>query len=441
MAFLQRYSTLQKGGITMIGNTLGLSKLSNVNQAGLLGSIGAFTSLDNTLKVNNFPNGTTLDYTQNGSTANLNLPVGSNVLYAELVWGGLYKSSVNDISSLIDNNIIFNTPQGTFSITNDIATRQNFNINLTNNEVGFYVRTAIVTNLVQNGMNGVYSVQSVPALIEAIDNRTNETNHAGWSLVIVYSNPSLDFKSLNVWTGGAVVSPLVGVTNITLNGFKTPSEVQPSGRIFVSAQEGDAVISGDQMLFGQDVLTLTNLSGPNNPVLNFFCSQINGENGLVDTSGTFGTRNANSLTGSNTLACRQGYDITSIDLTGKLSSGQSDAYIRFTTAGDLYVPNCIAIEIDNGTNPDLNIIKTVDKTIAVSGEILNYTSTITNTGDLPLYNLLFSDQIPAGSTFIENSVFINGVNFPGYNPQIPFPINDLLQTQSAVVTFQVKIDL
>lgn len=32
MAFINRYSSLKKGGISFIGNTLGLSKLSNQNQ-------------------------------------------------------------------------------------------------------------------------------------------------------------------------------------------------------------------------------------------------------------------------------------------------------------------------------------------------------------------------------------------------------------------------
>lgn len=58
MAFIQRFSTIERGGIRFIGNTLGLSKLANANSAGTLGSIGAFTTLANT-QVSNFPAGTT----------------------------------------------------------------------------------------------------------------------------------------------------------------------------------------------------------------------------------------------------------------------------------------------------------------------------------------------------------------------------------------------
>ena len=85
MPFIQRYSDVKKGGIVFTGNTLGLSKAPNQNAPGLEGSIGAFTSLDNSLQVGAFPAGTTLDYTKNGSRAILNIPTGSSVLYAELI--------------------------------------------------------------------------------------------------------------------------------------------------------------------------------------------------------------------------------------------------------------------------------------------------------------------------------------------------------------------
>lgn len=440
MAFIQRYSSLKKGGIVFTGNTLGLSKLSNQNQPGLQGSIGAFTSLDQTLKVNNFPFGTTLNYVQNGSSAILSLPNNSTVLYAELVWGGLYRSSNNNISNLIDQNITFTTPNGAVSITNDINTRQNFQIPLNNITVGFYVRTANVTDLVASALNGTYSVQSVPALIEPIDNTTNDTNHAGWTLCVVYANSTLPFRSLNLWVGGEVVSPLIGVSNISLTGFKTPNEDNPSGKLFVSAQEGDAVISGDQMLFGESTLLLNNLSGPNNPLNNFFCSQINNENGTLDTSGTFGTRNANANTGTNTSGCRQGYDITAIDLQGILQKEQTTAYVRFTSNGDLYVPNAIALQIENGVNPQLTVVKSVDKQVAIQGEILTYTSLVTNTGSIPTDTTFFVDDIPVGTTFETGTVFVDGINYPTYNPQTGFNLGVLIPNQTAIITFQVKVN-
>lgn len=567
MPFIQRYSDVKKGGITFSGNTLGLSKASNQNAPGTEGSIGAFTSLDTSLQVGTFPAGTTLDYTKNGSGANLVLPAGSDILYAELVWGGLFRSSVNNISALTNNSITFTTPQGTFTVAPDPATAQNFNIPADNITVGFYVRSANVTSLVQSALGGSYSVQGVPALIEAIDSRTADTNHAGWTLAVAYENPSLPLRNLTIWSGGAVVSPNTGSTTVTVSNFLTPEVTPITGKIFASAQEGDAVLTGDQMLFGQTVPTLSLLSGPNNPQNNFFASQINNENGALDTSGTFGNRNANASAGTNTTACRQGWDITAVDVSNELAASQSSAVIRFTSDGDLYVPNALALQIDSkganivitksadktfadvgeqitytlvlentgavdalnitvsdllppettlvagsvtvdgapyagalpvvipsisagasstvtfkvnvnslpAVNPIFNIaradygffpfagypatgfsnsnpaavfiivrevtnVKSVDKTFAVKGDILTYTSVIKNTGSIPVTDVVFKDEIPAGTTFVNGSVYIDGVNFPAYNPQTGFFAANLTPQASVTVTFQVQVN-
>ena len=567
MPFIQRYSDVKKGGIVFTGNTLGLSKASNQNAPGTEGSIGAFTSLNTALQVGTFPASTTLDYTQNGSRAVLNLPAGSTVLYAELIWGGLFRSSVNNISAVTNNSVTFTTPLGTFTVAPDPATAQNFNIPADNITVGFYVRSANVTALVQPALGGTYSVQGVPALIEALDNRTADTNHAGWTLAIVYENPALPLRNMTLWSGGAVVSPNTGSTTITVTNFLTPEVLPITGKIFVSAQEGDAVLTGDSMLFGQSIPTLQQLSGPNNPQNNFFASQINNENGVLDTSGTFGTRNANAAAGANTSACRQGWDITAVDVTNRLAASQSSAVIRFTSDGDLYVPNALALLIDSkganvvvtksadktfagvgeqitytlaientGTTDALNVtvtdmlppettlvdgsvtvdgvqyagalpvviptiapnqtvtvaftvtvdtlpavnpifniaradyeffpftgypaasfsnsnpasvfitaprmtdVKSVDKAFAVKGDILTYTSVITNTGNIPVTDIIFKDGIPVGTAFVDGSVTVNGVSFPAYDPQTGFPLGNLTPLSSATVVFQVQIN-
>lgn len=95
---------------------------------------------------------------------------------------------------------------------------------------------------------------------------------------------------------------MAGSTDITVSGFLTPDSLPIGGKLFVSAQEGDAVIGGDSMLFGANAASLQTLSGPNNPAANFFASQINNSSGTLDTSGTFGTRNASAQTGLNTSA-------------------------------------------------------------------------------------------------------------------------------------------
>ena len=199
----------------------------------------------------------------------MHLPPGSTVLYAELVWGGLFRSTVNNISALTDNAVTFTLPSGAIQVSPDVITRQNFNITNNGVTVGFYVRSANVTTQVRAAGGGTYTVGGVPSLIEALDQRTSETNHAGRTLAVVYEDPTQPLRDLTLWCGGAVVSPSTGDTDVLLTGFITPA-VQPiTGKIFVSAREGDAVISGDRMLFGRTIAALTSLSGVNNPIGNF----------------------------------------------------------------------------------------------------------------------------------------------------------------------------
>lgn len=433
MPFIKRYSNVKKGAVVFTGNTLGLSKAANANAPGTEGSIGAFISTDENLKAGNFPAGTTFDYTKNGSRAVLTLPAGSRILYAELIWGGLYRSSTNDISPLLNNAVSFVTPSGTYPVSPAPATAQNFPIPVENFTLGFYVRSADVTAFVQSP-GGVYAACGVPSLLEANDARTASTNHAGWTLAVVYENNSLVLRNLTLWVGGAVVSPSSGSTTVTITDFLTPDALPISGRLFVSAQEGDAVLPGDRMLFGKTADSLLPLSGPNNPENNFFASQINGPNGFSDTSGTFGTRNANAATGTNTLACRQGWDITSINVDDRLAPGQNSAFIRFTSSGDLYVPNALGLQIDS-KGADLFLTKSADRNLAEVGEEIGYTVCLKNTGSVSALHVILSDLLPPETALVPGSVEVDAVP---YAQALPVTVEEISPQQTVTVTFRVR---
>ena len=79
----------------------------------------------------------------------------------------------------------------------------------------------------------------------------------------------------------------------------------------------------------------------------------------------------------------------------------------------------------NNENGLIDTIKIVDKAVAISGEILTYTSFITNNGNLDAIDFIFTDQIPVGTTFIENSVTVDGVARAGENPANGINIGNL----------------
>jgi hypothetical protein len=311
--YCNRFSCITNGAVTFTGNTLGLSKAVGLNQAGTSDAIGTFTTINTALQVPTYPPGTTLAFAQNSARATLNLPANSTVLYAELTWGGTYGLGGQDVSGSRNNTITLTDPAGTAStIRPDPAFQRqlgspNTGAGCTSN--CFYVRTANVTSQILAGGGGVYTVGGVPATVGASEN-TN--NCAGWTLAVVYQDFSKPVRNLALFVG----SELSGADPASTSGFCTPPGGKLSGRLAVSAMEGDANKSGDTMLFGAatPLAPANQLKGPNNPQTNFFASQINRDDGTIDTSGTFGTRNANALTATNISGGRQGWDITNVDV-------------------------------------------------------------------------------------------------------------------------------
>ncbi len=88
----------------------------------------------------------------------------------------------------------------------------------------------------------------------------------------------------------------------------------------------------------------------------------------------------------------------------------------------------------------LTVEKSVDKSVAIKGETLHYNNKITNTGTMLKTNLLFTDAIPNGTTFVEDSVKIDGISQPGYNPAVGFALANLPVGASTIVEFDVVVN-
>ncbi|EJS67229.1 cell surface protein [Bacillus cereus] len=438
MPITNRFSTTTNGALAITGNTLGLSKISNQNRAGTIGAIGAFVTTNTALQVTTFPAGTTLNYTQNSSTAILNIPAGSTILYAELVWGGNYLSRDQNITSVLGNPVSFTTPVSTYSITPSAVTASNQTFVSGSVTFGFYTRSADVTSLVQAGGSGSYTAGSVPGLVDPLDASNGAINSAGWTLIVAYQNGSLPARNLTIYVAGNRVSVETGSADVSVSGFLTPAGGPVSGRLFLSSTEGDADLTGDQALFGPNFSSLNALSGPNNAVNNFFGSQINNAAGNLDTTGTFGTRNQSASTSTNISAGRQGWDITSIDISPYLTNSQVSAAIRLTTNGDAYMLNTVGLQI-NINSPNIQATKNVNKSVAAIGDVLTYTVTVPNTGLLPANNIIFTDILPNGTSFIPGSVTIDNIPQTNANPAAGISLGTINNSASRTVTFQATV--
>ncbi len=448
------YTTNNNGGIAFTGNTLGLNKTNNQNNPGIAGSIGAFTALSAS-KVNNYPIGTTLNWTQNASSAYLDLPAGSQVLFAELVWSGSYgfdpaitnnnDLSVTGASAITNTPITFSTPIGNNTVTPTIAKSR---VNSGSN--GFYVRAADVTSLVQAGGAGLYTVGGVPATVIAGE---NNSNCAGWTLCVAYQNPNMLSGNLSIIVG----CEASGAPPAQITGFHAPDSGSISGRLFVSALEGDPQLTGDQFLIGNTpVLTspANQISGTNNPPNNFFASQINTilnfttdlTNGklvavgssVLDTRGTFGTLNS-FATGTAVSGARQGYDITSIDIGSKIQNSQTVLYAQGTTTSDVYTITALGLQIQFKAPSILSTKEANYGDNVAVGDTVTFTLTFKNVGELQADNLVVTDQVPAGMSFVNDSLLVNNVFNPG-DPNVGVAIGNLAVNDTVVVSFEALVD-
>ncbi len=406
-----RFSTTQPGNVVAAGNTLGLSHQLTANGPGTEDSIGTFISLnagaDTTPlnALNPWFDGTTNAWENNGSAATLELPVEAEILYAELVWGGSFAYGDEDVLADLGSSVTLAFGADTASVmpSNDTA--------VTVNEQGsfplrYYMRSGDVTDFVQQHKGGTYSARGVPATQSIL---SNTSNAAGWTLIVAYRYDNEPIRNMSVFVGGVMVDEDVTV-DYPVDGFCAPPTAPIEGTIAIATLEGDADRVGDLLAIGETVAdpTFVNLSGPNNPVDNFFCSQINGPDGLLDTSGTFGDRN--HALGTNVSGGRQGWDVANVTLSsddGHLVPNQTSAVLRTKTLSDSYMPVLagIAIEVNAPKFQYDQSTTEVAPDQAALGEQFTLTVKLVNEGSAPANNVEFTLDLPAGialSTFSTN---------------------------------------
>lgn len=364
-----RFEAHLRGGLVLTGNALGLSKEAGANGPGTADSIGALITPDESSVdqdpanlANPWFTGTTNSWQDNGSAAVLDLPNGATVRHAELFWGGsVYDSTVRGLlGSAV--TISFEGRSGVSVFPDSDSGADVFEPAASSGrsyDVYYYLRSAEVTDYVDSHGAGTYTVSGVPATESTA---LNSLNAAGWALAVVYDSASDPMRYVSLILDGSFVDENSSSTVSAPGVFTTPASGAAHGSLFLAALEGDANRGGDQALIGADTSDLTALSGPNNPVDNFFASQINKGDESLDTRGTFGDRNHAARTSgtaatANVVGARQGWDVTTIRLSdsdGTLENAQDSLVLRLTDVGDAYVPVLAGVAVDV-PGPDLSV--------------------------------------------------------------------------------------
>ncbi|MDU3870206.1 MAG: cell surface protein, partial [Bacillus paranthracis] len=133
--------------------------------------------------------------------------------------------------------------------------------------------------------------------------------------------------------------------------------------------------------------------------------------------------------------------VTNIPSINPISNFSS---VQFAHVVDPSQPAVTQTNVSNSVSTTINSAilttqKSVDKSIISVGDTITYTTTITNTGNTTATNITFTSAIPANTTFILNSVKINGVQQSGAQPALGVTIPNIAPGETVTVTFQATV--
>ena len=219
--FVKRFETQGiNGDLTIIGNSiLGDSPDTPYNEETQNNFIDmVFVDIDND------------DSTFNSSSARFETDNCNRIVYAGLYWG-----AVSAPDNLNPEQVRFKIPGQPYQdITADLTIDLNYYKDV----------TSIVAS--NNHVSGNYFVGN-------ISSSQGPNNSAGWSLVIVYEDPTESRKFISTFDGfSAVRDAPYDQVDFTYSGFTTPPSGPVEGRVGVVALEGDLNWIGDQLLFKAD---------------------------------------------------------------------------------------------------------------------------------------------------------------------------------------------
>ncbi len=385
--FTTRFDVNANGAIMLRGNANLTCPVHLLTPACTAARDGIGSSLGEELNDNGYPmvftNADGDPATFNDSTATIDMPTGSTVLFAGLYWGADPRAG-DAVGSLLGaaapapankDRVRFRTPAGT--AWKPITATDLYMINTT----GAYQGFADVTALVAGAGNGVYGVAD-------IQSGRGTDRYAGWTLVIAYSHPDEDLRSLRIYDGfGSIDS---GSVSIPVTGLETPHSGPVRAEVGAVAYEGDLGKTGDGLR-----LNGRTLSDAANPANNAFNSTVS-EGGAV--IGGRGPNQRNLF----------GVDIDQFDASGVLGNAATSATLTMTTAGETYYPGVVTIAIDLYAPKIVTTMTGTDVNggALVPGDEIEYRITVRNVGNDIADGVTITDAIPVHTTYVPGSLRI-----------------------------------
>ncbi|SHI29715.1 SprB repeat-containing protein, partial [Arenibacter nanhaiticus] len=422
-SFEVRYQNNLKGDLTFIANNI-LNRDGGTNSTEPNDAYNNLSTNNNgnheTGGANNYNDNKDMQYidvdndpsTFSSSSATLTYPQAdcNRIVYAGLYWSATYPSeragqSIGTNRQADFNRVKLKVPAGTYvDITADEVLYDGYTSGISsmrdNSPYACYADiTGLITPLAD--AQGEYTIANVRAVTGELGGGAS----AGWTMVLVYENPTLTGKSITTFDGFARVNSDNSNVELNYSGFNTIPAGPVNAHIGAAALEGDFRITGDELYIkAASKASYTQISNATNPGNNFFNSNIT-LNGVLTTN-----RNPNS---NNTL----GYDTDIFKLDNPANSvipnSETAATFRFTSNGDQYYPffNSFNIEI---IEPEINLLKNVEdvngndiaNANVVLGQEMYYMLRFQNSGNDNAQNFSIRDVLPSNVDFVPSDLVL-----------------------------------
>ncbi len=431
-----------KGDILTIGNTI-LNRGPNPNDP-LNADIGNNSNQDmQFVDIDGDPT------TFNSSSAELLIPDSEcfEIRHAVLYWGAV--QAEEDIDDLALQQIKFRGPTGGYiDITGDIIYRREDSDTSLNGAFP-YAAAAEVTDIVRSfttpeSNGGFYTVANIQTRT-GVGNDASPRNPngytAGWSLFVVYEDPTLPAQSITSFEGFSAIFRGQPSVDIPIDGFRTIPNGLVNAKLGFATLEGDLSIGGDRMS-----LNGTDLSSADRPAGNFFRSLVT----QFDAQ-PVNNRIPNS---SNTLGFDTGVLRVPNPMNQVINNGDTSAVMELTSTGDFFLQYFFAFAVEI-IEPDVVITKTVEDASGTDigdqvvnlGQELNYVISLQNVGNDNATEFTIRDVLPINTEFD----FPSGLDLPSgvtavsYDPltrELILNVEDfLLEQNDPAVDIRIQVNV
>jgi len=352
------------------------------------------------------------------STAVLSIPSGATVTYARIYWAAELAGMMST-----DANVRIERP-GTALDSTKVADSQYY-VNRTDGT--WYQSTADVTDIIAANKGGAYRVSDIGSL--ALNGFNSNEPMIGWAIVVFYSLATDPPRNLALFDGLDLV-PSGGQTQVTIDGFLVP-KAGFDAKLGVVAYEGEQQYTGDALTFNGTVV-----SNAVNPADNFFNSTRSNLGVPVSNVGDMP-----QLTGA--AASMAGVDLDVVDVKAQLKADDKSATIQASSAvgGDSYALGAFITSIST-FKPDFTTsgktFTDVNGAPLRPGDVLEYTVTITNTGNDASAKTVVTDALPVGVTYVPQSISISS-GLPSTGAFTDATGDDVAEYTAATRTVRVRV--